>query len=163
VVTGFSNPDYNSKETGKFDRTTFHAWAKRVNSVTIDSFRANQGRSADLGDGRLQPLLFTHTGRKSGKRITTPIVHLKDGDRFVIMASMGGSPEHPQWYHNIVANPVVMLEVGSELFAARACVAEGAERERLFAAMVEANGAFAELAAGTTRVFPIVVFERITG
>ncbi len=73
---------------------------------------------------------------------------------------MGGAPKSPAWYHNLVANPGVTLEVGTEKFAAKATVAEGAERDRLYAAQAEAMPAFKDYEAKTTRKIPVVVLAR---
>ena len=91
----------------------------------------------------------------------TPIVHMKAGDRYVVIGSMGGSPVNPQWFHNIVANPIVVLEVGDEHFTARARVAEGAERDELFDMMAAVAPEFESYSHRTTRKFPVVAFERV--
>ena len=105
-------------------------------------------------------ILVTHTGAKSGKTYTTPLVYSADGDRLVIIASKGGAPEHPAWFHNLVANPDVEVEVGEERFPAVASVAEGDERQRLFDQQAAAMPNFSEYAAATTRVIPVVVLTR---
>jgi deazaflavin-dependent oxidoreductase (nitroreductase family) len=87
-------------------------------------------------------------------------VHTRDGDSYVIIASKGGAPKDPQWYRNLVANPDVTVEVGTEQFPARARVAEGEERARLYQAQAELMPNFAEYAAATTREIPVVVLER---
>src|SRR5579863_80647 len=76
-------------------------------------------------------LLLTTTGRSSGKARTTPLIYAQDGDRYVIVASKGGAPEHPGWYRNLEQNPDVELQVWDEVFPARARTAAGEERERL--------------------------------
>ena len=78
-------------------------------------------------------LLLTTTGAKSRQPRLVPVGYSRDGDGYVIVASKGGSPTHPGWYHNLLANPVVTVEVGRGTFEARARVTEGAERDRLFA------------------------------
>src|SRR3954471_12023547 len=75
-------------------------------------------------------LLLTTTGRKSGEPRTTPLIYAQDGDRYVIVASKGGAPEHPGWYENLAQDPNVELQVKDEVFPARARTAEGEERER---------------------------------
>jgi len=152
---------YYAEETATFDQAAFAKWAQEMNANTIDEFRKNRGRVAAFSEGPLQPLLFTHTGRKSGKSYTTPIVHMKAGDRYVIIGSMGSSPVNPQWFHNIVANPIVVLEVADERFTARARVAEGAERDELFAMMAAVAPEFERYSHRTTRKFPVVAFERV--
>ena len=78
-------------------------------------------------------LLLTTTGRKSGEPRTTPLIYTEDGDRYVIVASQGGAPDHPGWYKNLSRDPDVELQVLDEVFPARARTAEGEERERLWA------------------------------
>ncbi len=125
----------------------------------INEFRANGGETSGPFKGR-PLLLLTTKGAKSGNEGTTPLVYSRDGDRYVIIASMGGAPKHPAWYHNIVANPNVTLEVGTEKFQATAAVAEEPERTRLYNAQAEMMPAFTEYQQKTTRVIPVVVLTR---
>lgn len=125
----------------------------------INEFRANGGETSGPFKGR-PLLLLTTKGAKSGAEGTTPLVYSRDGDRYVIIASMGGAPKHPAWYHNIVANPNVTLEVGTEKFEATATVAEEPERTRLYNAQAEMMPAFTEYQQKTTRVIPVVVLTR---
>ena len=106
-------------------------------------------------------ILVNHRGAKSGKDYTAPLVYTRDGDNYVIIASKGGAPEDPQWFHNLVANPDVTVEVGTETFPVRARVAEGDERDRLYRAQADAMPNFAEYAKATTRVIPVVVLEPV--
>ncbi len=129
------------------------------NLKIIEEFRANGGETSGPFKGR-PLLLLTSKGAKSGQEGTTPLVYSKDGDKFVIIASMGGAPKNPAWYHNIKANPEVTLEVGTEKFKAKASVVEGAERERLYAQQAEMMPAFNEYKEKTTRVIPVVVLTR---
>jgi deazaflavin-dependent oxidoreductase (nitroreductase family) len=89
------------------------------------------------------------------------VVFTRDGDRIVIVGSKGGAPTHPAWYLNLLANPIVTLEVGTEKFQARATPAEGAERERLWAAHAARYPGFEEYLTKTTRVIPVIVLERL--
>jgi deazaflavin-dependent oxidoreductase (nitroreductase family) len=131
------------------------------NHSVITEFRANGGKVG--GQFANAPmLLLTTTGAKSGQPRTNPLVYTTDGDRMVIMASKGGAPTNPDWYHNVVANPVVTIEVGSEQFQARARIAEGPERERLFNQMTQQLPNFAEYQQKTTRQIPVVVLERMS-
>jgi deazaflavin-dependent oxidoreductase (nitroreductase family) len=105
-------------------------------------------------------LLLTTTGRKSGEPRTTPLIYAQDGDRYVIVASKGGAPEHPGWYENLAKDPNVELQVKDEVFPARARTAEGDERERLWR---KANGVwphYDEYQTKTGREIPVVVLER---
>ena len=106
-------------------------------------------------------LLLTTTGAKSGQQRVSPLVYTTDGDHIVIIASKGGAPTNPDWYHNVVANPVVTVELPGDTFQARATVAEGAERERLYNAQAALMPGFAEYQEKTTRQIPVVVLERI--
>ena len=129
------------------------------NTQVIEDFRANEGRVGGMFEGAPM-VLITTTGRKSGEPRISPLVYTKDGDALVIAASKAGADEHPAWYLNIEANPTVHVEVGTEAYDSVARVAEGEERDRLYAAHAEAMPNFAEYAQKTSRVIPIVVLER---
>ena len=129
------------------------------NRQIIEEFRANGGETTGPFKGR-PLLLLTTTGAKSGEKHTTPLVYSKDGDRVVVIASMGGAPKNPLWFVNLRANPDVTLEIGAEKFEATASVAESPERERLYAAQAAAMPAFAEYEQKTTRQIPVVVLTR---
>jgi deazaflavin-dependent oxidoreductase (nitroreductase family) len=103
-----------------------------------------------------------HTvGAKSGQPRINPVACIKDGERLVIIASKGGAPTNPDWYHNILANPLVTVETGSEQFQARATVAAEPERTRLFARMVAMMPGFADYQQKTTRVIPVIILTRV--
>jgi deazaflavin-dependent oxidoreductase (nitroreductase family) len=129
------------------------------NQNIIAEFRANAGKVGGPFAGRPM-LLLTTTGAKSGQPRTSPLVYTTDGDRLVVIASKGGAPTNPAWYHNLLANPEVTLEVGTGRFPARANVATGQERERLFAAQAELMPGFADYQRKTTRQLPVITFER---
>ena len=128
------------------------------NQTVIDRFRQNGGKVQ--GWSRL--LLLTTTGAKSGQPRTTPLACSTDGDYLVIVASKQGAPTNPDWYHNLLANPIVTVEVGTERFQARARVTEGQERERLYAHHAELMPGFAEYPQKTTRQIPVIVLERLS-
>jgi deazaflavin-dependent oxidoreductase (nitroreductase family) len=131
------------------------------NRNLIVHFRANAG---DIKEGIFKGrpiLLLTTKGARSGATYTTPLVYTRDGERLVIIASKGGAPTNPAWYHNLVANPTVTLEVGAEKFEARASVAQDEERDRLFDAQAAQMPNFAEYQRNTTRRIPVVVLERV--
>ena len=130
------------------------------NENVINEFRANDGKVGGPFEGASMMLLTT-TGAKSGQARTRPVVYTKDGDRFVIIASKAGAPTNPDWFHNLVANPEVTLEVGDERFPARATVTSGEERARLYDAQAALMPRFAEYAQQTTREIPVVVLERL--
>ena len=129
------------------------------NRSLIEEFRANGG-VVTTHPFRDSLLLLTTTGAKSGRQYTTPVAYTRDGDLYVIIASKGGAPTNPAWYHNLVAHPDVTVEVGRERFPARATVAEGAERERLFNQMAAKMPGFADYQRHTTRQLPVIVLAR---
>jgi deazaflavin-dependent oxidoreductase (nitroreductase family) len=132
------------------------------NADLIDDLRANGGRaSGGPLEGRRLAILTT-TGAKSGTRRSTPLAYTRDGDRIVVVASMGGSPRHPAWYHNLRANPTVTVEVDGETFEASARITEDAERQRLYGQHADRHPVFLEYLTRTTRVIPVVVLERTT-
>jgi proline iminopeptidase len=106
-------------------------------------------------------LLLTTKGRKTGQDRTTPLIYARDGDRYLIVASKGGAPEHPGWYRNLQQTPEVELQVLDEVFPARARTAEGEERERLWQKVNEVWPHYAEYAERTDREIPVVVLERV--
>ena len=112
-------------------------------------------------DGR--PLLLLHTvGAKSGRARVNPLAYVMDGDRFVVVASKGGSDSNPDWYYNVRANPNVTVELGDETFTARATpVVEEPERSQLYANIVERMPGFAEYEQKTSRKIPAILLERI--
>lgn len=127
------------------------------NHMVIERFRANGGKV----DSHAHLLLLTTTGAKSSQPYTTPIAYSTDGERLVIIASKGGAPTNPDWYHNLLAHPDVTVELGTERFQARATIAEGQERERLYAQHAALMPGFAEYQQKTTRQIPVIVLERI--
>ena len=106
-------------------------------------------------------VLITTRGARTGKQRTNPLVCLPDGDRLVVFASKGGAPTNPDWYYNLRANPEVTVEFGSETFATRAVIVDGADRERLFGELARRFPAFAQYQAKTTRRIPVIVLERV--
>lgn len=129
------------------------------NKRIIDEFRANEGRVGGPFEGKT--LLLLHTlGAKSQQERINPVACIKDGDRWAVIASKGGAPTHPDWYYNIVANPQVTVEVGTEKFQARATVAEEPERSRLYESMVTVMPGFDDYRRKTTRVIPVIVLTR---
>lgn len=131
---------------------------KSFNEQVIDEFRANGGKVGGPFEGAPM-LLLTTTGAKSGRQITQPLVYSRDGDNVVIIASNGGAPTNPNWYHNIVANPKVTVEIGEQSFDSTATVTEGAKRDRLFAAHADLMPGFWDYQKQTDRVIPAVVLQ----
>ena len=132
------------------------------NTQIIDEFRTKGGVGIPNFGDRL--LLLTTCGAKSGLPHTNPVAYTRDGDRYVVIASKGGAPTNPAWYYNLVANPAADIEVGAEKFHVRATpIPSGPERDRLYAAQAAIMPGFAEYEHKTTRIIPVVVFERIDG
>jgi deazaflavin-dependent oxidoreductase (nitroreductase family) len=129
------------------------------NAGIIEEFRANDGRLGGPFEGAPIVLLH-HRGAKSGKERVNPLVYLGDGDRWVVFGSKGGAPTNPDWFHNLMAHPDTEIEVGSDTVPVRARVAEGDERERLFAEQKKRMPGFADYEARTDPVIPVVVLER---
>jgi len=132
------------------------------NERIIAEFRANEGVAGGPFAGAPM-LLLTTTGAKSGQRRTTPLVYLPDGDRWVIIASKGGAPQNPGWYHNLIAHPDVTIEVGTETIPVTAREIRGTERDRLYAEQARLRPAFAEYQAKTSRKIPVIALERRNG
>ena len=130
----------------------FEAWNRQV----IEEFHANEGKV----NGSNSLLLLRTTGAKSGKQRVNPLAYTTDGERLVIIASKGGTPTNPDWYHNIIAHPDVTVEVGTETFEARATVVEGPERDELYAKQAAIMPNFAEYQEKTTRKIPVIVLTR---
>ncbi len=129
------------------------------NKKIIDEFHANAGVVGAPFAG-MKMILITTKGAKTGQVTTTPLVYSKDGERLVIIASMGGAPKSPAWYHNLVANPEIEVEVGTEKFTVVASEAKGAERDSLFAKQAAVMPAFAEYEKKTTRKIPLMLLTR---
>lgn len=129
------------------------------NRPVIEEFRANNGAVSGMFAG-MPMVLLTTTGAKSGQPRTSPLAYTTDGDRIVIIASKGGAPTNPDWYRNLVANPLVTVELPGETYRAHARVAEGEERDRLFRAMGAQMPNFEEYQRNTPRTIPVVVLER---
>jgi len=106
-------------------------------------------------------LLLTTAGRRTGQETTTPLIYTLDGDTPVIVASQGGAPDHPGWFKNLVKDPDVGVQIKSEKFRARARVAEGEERERLWELMNEVWPHYVVYGTRTDREIPVVVLDRM--
>ncbi len=132
-----------------------------VNRDVVRQFRSDNGTISSGMFKGARLLLLTTTGAKSGKERINPLAYTRDGDNYVVIASKGGSPTHPDWYHNILANPEVGVEVatrsGVHQFRAHARIAEGDERQRLYDAQAAVMPNFAEYQKKTEREIPAVV------
>ncbi len=133
---------------------------ENFNQQLIEEFRSHGGKvSGHFATSDV--LLLTTRGAKSGKETTTPVVYTKDGDRLVIVASKGGAPTHPAWYHNLIAHPVVTVEVGTEKFKVRAVPVTGEERTRLYEEHAKRYPSFKDYQARTTRTIPVFLLDRV--
>ncbi|MGS2615758.1 nitroreductase/quinone reductase family protein [Micromonospora sp. LZ34] len=133
------------------------------NQQIIDEFRANSGRVGGPFEGA-RLILLTTTGARTGAPHTTPVGYLPDGgERILVIASAGGAARHPDWYHNLVADPRATVEDGVFTYQARAQVLTGAERDRVFARAVEADPGWAAYQEKTTRVIPVVALHQVAG
>jgi len=125
------------------------------NQKIIDEFRANDGKVGGRFEGKTLLLLHT-TGAKTGKERVNPVAYVRDGERYVVIASKGGAPTNPGWYYNILAHPRLTVEAGTETFQVDAKVAEEPERTRLYNKMVELMPGFDDYRRKTERVIPVV-------
>jgi len=129
--------------------------ASDYNAQIIDEFRANAGRVGGMWEGT--PLLLLHTtGARTGRERVNPLGYLRDGERLVVFASAGGAPTDPDWYHNLVANPEVTVEVGSETKTGVGTVLSGDERDRLFAEEARRHPDLGQHQERTSRIIPVI-------
>jgi deazaflavin-dependent oxidoreductase (nitroreductase family) len=135
------------------------------NTNIINEFRANGGKVGGQFDGAPMVVLTT-TGAKSGQRRVIPLMYLPGDavgapDRIYIFASKAGAPTSPDWYHNLLANPVVSIEVGTDSYEALAeAITGGPERDRIYAEQVKRYPGFGDYEKATTRVIPVVSLVR---
>jgi F420H(2)-dependent quinone reductase len=123
-------------------------------------YRRTGGRLGHRIPGlRGRMLLLDHVGAKSGIGRTSPLQYVEDGDNVVVIASKGGFPKHPAWFHNLMANPDTTVQVGSERRAVHARLAEPEERNRLWAKAVKIYRPYEDYRARAGREIPIVVLE----
>lgn len=130
------------------------------NQAVIQEFRANAGRLGGNFEGA--PMLLLHTtGAKSGRERVNPMMYLRDGERVLVFASKAGADTHPDWFHNLRANPRVTVEIGTERYDADAEIITGDEHDRLYALQAERYPGFADYARKTDRVIPVVALHRL--
>jgi deazaflavin-dependent oxidoreductase (nitroreductase family) len=122
-------------------------------------YRATGGRIGHTFPGMPAMLLLDHVGAKSGRKRTSPLLYVRDGDDLVLVASKGGHPKHPAWFHNLRANPDTTVQVGAEHRRVHARVATPAERERLWPRAVDFYGGYADYQRKAEREIPMVVLE----
>lgn len=132
------------------------------NDDLIAHFRKNLGVITEGPFTGRPVLLLTTTGKVTGQPRTNPLVYTRDGDKYLIIASKGGAPKNPAWYHNLRTHPEVTLEVGPEKFRARATAyPTGPDRRRLYDQHAAINPGFKEYEQKTAREIPAVLLERL--
>jgi deazaflavin-dependent oxidoreductase (nitroreductase family) len=131
-------------------------WNKQI----IEEFRTNDGKVGGHFANNTLVLLHT-TGAKSGKERVNPLVTFEDGEKLVVIASASGATSHPDWYYNVVANPLVNVEYGTEEFQARATVTEEPERTKLYERMENTFGTFSDYKKKAGRVIPVITLTRL--
>ena len=122
-------------------------------------YRATRGRIGHRFRGGPPLLLLDHVGARTGVRRTTPLVYIRDGENVVIVASKGGHPRHPAWFHNLNANPDTHVQIGATRRAVRARVADPRERARLWPTAIQVYPGYADYQQRTTREIPLVILE----
>ncbi len=128
------------------------------NTKVIEEFRANGGTVSNFGN-RL--LLLHTTGARSGREHVTPMMYRAVDGGYAVFASFAGQPRNPAWYHNLVANPDVHAEIGTQTLRLRARVADDAERAPIWAAQKAEFPGFQEYEEKTTRQIPVVILEPV--
>ena len=132
-----------------------NAW----NASIIDEFRSHDGKVGGPFEG--SPVLLLHTtGARTRAERTNPMMYLNEDDRIFVFASKAGADTNPDWFHNLVAEPLVTVEMGKEKFSATARPVVGDEHDRIYAVQAERYPGFAEYQAKTTRVIPVVELVR---
>jgi deazaflavin-dependent oxidoreductase (nitroreductase family) len=131
----------------------------RLMSGHAKIYRATNGLIGYRVPGAPAVLLLDHVGAKSGARRTTPLVFARDGQNVILIASKGGYPKNPAWFHNLVANPDTTIQIGSKRTNVHARIAKPEERERLWRLAVEVYGGYEDYRRRTEREIPLVVLE----
>jgi deazaflavin-dependent oxidoreductase (nitroreductase family) len=130
------------------------------NSKIIEEFRANDGKVGGPFAGA--PLLLLHTtGARSGRERVNPVMYQAVGDSYAVFASKGGAPENPDWYYNLLANPRVRAEIGTQTVELAARVADGDTREGIWSVQKSAYPGFADYERKTTRQIPVVILDPV--
>jgi|SRR5918997_3954483 deazaflavin-dependent oxidoreductase (nitroreductase family) len=132
------------------------------NDKIIEEFRANAGRVGGMFEGASM-ILIHHIGAKSGIERVVPLVHFpEDDDHTVIVASAGGAPSHPAWFHNLKANPKIDVEVGAETYTVVAEEITGPERAEVWERVTTTAPGFADYQRKTDRVIPLLRLTRVS-
>jgi deazaflavin-dependent oxidoreductase (nitroreductase family) len=135
--------------------------ADDINRQVVTEFRRNGGAVRGPAEGFTLLLLHTR-GARSGVERVNPVTYQPLGDGWAIFAAHAGAPRHPAWYHNLMAHPQTIIEVGTETIPVRARVASGAERDRIWARQKAFYPRFARYETQTTRQIPVIVLERLS-
>lgn len=136
------------------------AEASEWNQKIIREFRENGGKVGGPWQGR--PLLLLHTtGARTGQHRVNPMAYQAVNGGYAVFASKGGAPVNPDWYHNLLANPRVRAEIGTDTGEFTARVAQGQERDRIWEAQKGAHPGFAEYERKTTRQIPVIILEPV--
>jgi F420H(2)-dependent quinone reductase len=122
-------------------------------------YRASNGLIGHRFPGSPPMLLLDHVGAKSGTRRTSPLVYVRDGDNVILVASKGGYPRNPAWFHNLMANPDTTVQIGSRRQRVHARAADAKERERLWPMAVAVYGGYEDYRRRTEREIPLVILE----
>jgi deazaflavin-dependent oxidoreductase (nitroreductase family) len=130
------------------------------NAQIIEEFRSNEGRLGGQFEGSPM-LLLTTTGAKTGQKRVNPMMYLSEDGSTYVFASKAGAPTNPDWYHNLVANPQVTVEIGTKTVEATARVLSGQERDEVYARQAKLYPGFGEYQEKTTRVIPVVALDGI--
>jgi F420H(2)-dependent quinone reductase len=136
---------------------------KLVSRIHVLVYKGSGGRLGARFRKTAPVLLLTTTGRKTGKQRTTPLLYIQDGDRYVVVASVGGAPKHPAWYLNLRGNPAATIQIGSRKLAVACEPAEPDERARLWAKATQMYPQYDDYQAKTNREIPVVVLTPSTG
>jgi deazaflavin-dependent oxidoreductase (nitroreductase family) len=131
------------------------------NRTLINDLRENGGKATSGPFLDRDLLIVTSKGAKTGATHENPLVYTRDGDNYVIVASKGGAPNNPAWYHNLRAHPEVDIEILGKKFRARATFPDGDEYERLYEQHATINPQFHEYRKKTTRKIPVIVLEKV--
>ena len=125
----------------------------------LKRYLETNGKDGHVWNG-VPTLLLTTTGRRTGQSHTIPLIYGRDGDRYLVVASRGGAPRHPQWYTNLIDHPKVQVQVLADRFTARARPATPDEKPALWKTMTSVYPAYDEYQTRTSRDIPVVVIER---
>jgi deazaflavin-dependent oxidoreductase (nitroreductase family) len=145
-----------------FDTPRGRKIMKALSSFNVKLYRLSKGRiggSLPTPSGRVAVGLLHHVGRKSGRELSTPLVTMVDGERFVVVASQGGLPENPQWYRNLLAQPEVSYEFRGTTTPVRARTASSDEKAVLWPRLVEMYADYANYQRWTDRDIPVVILD----